>query len=60
MGIICVISQMSETFGRREENQCVCILLYLWSTCCIKFLGISQIKGVLEKGHHPSRLLTVD
>lgn len=22
MGIICVISQMSETFGRREENQC--------------------------------------
>lgn len=63
MGIICIISQMSETFGRRERKTSVCIHLYLWSTCCIKFPEIPQIKGVCftRKGpSHPSRLLTVD
>lgn len=29
MGIICIISQMSETFGRREENQRVHSLISL-------------------------------
>lgn len=64
MGVICVLGQMSETFGGKEENRrkYMCSVTSLFSLC-IDLPVTSQIKCVccaLRKWPSSSQILNVD